>query len=141
MDRQQAKNIDSISSYLSTLFDSARHTADYSFLHQNDDYQHLITYINTAESDEYRFHWLDFNMDDHKKAALFALGVKAAHNFIIEKQNAYQQNDLGNNPDPIKTGFNWSAYKKIREDFKITLTDKEKVKLQEIKQCSIQSLL
>lgn len=141
VDRQQAKNIDSISSYLSTLFDSARHTADYSFLHQNDDYQHLITYINTAESDEYKFHWLDFNMDDHKKAALFALGVKAAHNFIIEKQNAYQQNDLGNNPDPIKTGFNWSVYKKIREDFKITLTDKEKVKLQEIKQCSIQSLL
>lgn len=141
VDRQKAKDVDSISHYLSALFDSARHTADYSFLHQNEDYQHLITYINTTESDEYKFHWLDFDMDDHKKVALFALGVKAAHNFIIEKQNAYQQNDLDNHPDPIKTGFNWSAYKKIREDIRITLTDKQKQKLQEIKQCSIQSLL
>ncbi|MEG0483454.1 MAG: patatin-like phospholipase family protein [Acinetobacter sp.] len=141
VDRQQAKDVDSISHYLSALFDSARHTADYSFLHQNEDYQHLITYINTAESNEYKFHWLDFDMDDHKKAALFALGVKAAHNFIIEKQYTYQQNDLDNHPDSIKTGFNWSAYKKIREDFRITLTDKQKQKLQEIKQCSIQSLL
>lgn len=141
VDRQQAKNINSISSYLSTLFDSARHTADYSFLHQNEDYQQLITYINTAESNEYKFHWLDFNMNPDQKTALFALGVKAAHNFIVTKQNTYQQNDLNNHPDPIKTGFNWRAYKKVRKDIKVTLTDKQKQKLQEIKRCSIQSLL
>lgn len=134
VDRTQPQNIDNILHYLSALFNSARHTADYTFLHQNADYQKLIAYIDTNQSTEYDFHWLDFEMDSKKKVALFALGVKAAKAFIVGTQTTTASH-------PQDTGFDWCAYKELRKKIKVKLNPDEIQKRLDIKKCSIQSLL
>ncbi|MEQ1454297.1 hypothetical protein [Acinetobacter seifertii] len=87
-----------------SLFDTARHTADFTFLYQNNDYQKLIAYVDTSEKvdGKAKYHWLDFEMPDAKKEELFALGVKAAHEFILGSS--------------VRQAFDWVNYKKIRKD-------------------------
>jgi len=84
------KKIDGPLGLLGAIFNSARHTLDYDFIHRNPDYRHLVTWI-PAEG----FNWLDFNMSDEKKIALFLEGARKAADFLC--------------------GFNWPNYKKIRE--------------------------
>lgn len=131
-DRNQEHKVDEIKHLLGALFNTARHTADYSFLHQNDDYKKLIAYIDTSlkyptpkrinlfkkESDT--FHWLDFEMSDMKKAALFALGAKAAYDFIIGNKKEREEKK-GEKIKEIK-GFNWIEYKNIRKKLCVSLT-------------------
>lgn len=103
-DRNEIQNIDNIKDFLVALFDTARHTADFTFLYQNNDYQKLIAYVDTSEKvdGKAKYHWLDFEMPDAKKEELFALGVKAAHEFILGSS--------------VRQAFDWVNYKKIRKD-------------------------
>ncbi|MNP68739.1 hypothetical protein D3C76_1647350 [compost metagenome] len=71
------------------MFNAARHTLDYDFIHRNPDYSKLVTWI-PAEG----FNWLDFNMSDNNKVKLFLEGANCAANFLIT--------------------FNWSEYKILR---------------------------
>ena len=118
-DRTQPNETAKITKFLGALFDTARHTSDFNFLHKNDDYTQLITYIDIAShkipkkiktglfnlktktEDVSKFHWLDFNMPTDKKVELFTIGVKAAHDFIT-----------ANNGMP----FNWDHYKTTRQN-------------------------
>lgn len=72
------------------LLNSARHTLDYEFIRRNPDYQHLVSFIDTADHD-----WLNFELTDEKKLDLFKRGAKTGLNFLKD--------------------FNWEGYKKIRE--------------------------
>ena len=123
-DREHIQKVEGMSDFIKALFNTARHTADYSFLHQNDDYKQLIAYIDTSvkfiskkkfswfkkESDT--FHWLDFDMSNEKKSELFRLGVKTAHDFIIGNEEEREKSSNKN----IKqiNAFDWESYKALR---------------------------
>lgn len=83
------KNITGPLNLFGAIFNSARHTLDYDFLHRNSDYKKLVTWI-PAEG----YNWLDFNMPDEKKVGLFLEGAKSAAEFL--------------------RGFDWPQYKDIR---------------------------
>ena len=87
------------------VFDTARQTADYNFIFQNQDYRQLIAYVDLEGDKAYRFSWLEFNMNHDKKLALFKLGVQAAYEFIVT-----------GNPSIHLQAFEWMDYKKIREE-------------------------
>ncbi|MFZ5570887.1 MAG: hypothetical protein ACOZF0_10800 [Thermodesulfobacteriota bacterium] len=72
------------------MFNAARHTLDYDFLHRNTDYQKLVTWIPAKG-----YNWLDFDMPEEKKIGLFLEGAKCAADFLDR--------------------FDWQEYKKIRE--------------------------
>jgi len=89
VDRTEPRTIEKPLQMLGALFDSARHTADYTFLHSHEDYEHLVTFIKTGDH-----HWLNFFMEEDDKVDLFARGVAAGVSFLRE--------------------FNWREYKEIR---------------------------
>lgn len=72
------------------IFNASRHTLDYDFIFRNPDYKHLVTWIPANG-----FNWLDFNMSESNRIKLFLEGANCAADFL--------------------RGFDWSAYKKIRE--------------------------
>ena len=74
---------------LGTMFNAARHTLDYDFIHRNPDYSKLVTWIPAKG-----FNWLDFNMSDDKKLKLFLEGAHCAAKFL--------------------STFNWGEYKILR---------------------------
>lgn len=86
---KRLKHIDGPLSLFGTIFNAARHTLDYDFIHRNPDYSKLVTWIPAKG-----FNWLDFNMSDNDKVRLFLDGANCAANFL--------------------SVFNWSEYKKIR---------------------------
>jgi NTE family protein len=86
---QRAKVISGPLELLFGIFNCARHTLDYDFLHKNPDYQKLVTWIPAKG-----FDWLDFNMEQEKKIQLFLEGARYAEKFLAT--------------------FDWSDYKKIR---------------------------
>ncbi|MHA3078854.1 patatin-like phospholipase family protein [Acinetobacter sp. ANC 5502] len=160
IDRKDVSKLDGIKDYLSALFDTSRHTADYSFLLNNEDYKQLIAYIDTSqkyepkdtparqnsfiqkltnsgykESNEYG--WLDFDMPNDKKAALFALGAKAAHDFICGDEKYQNCQDKLKVPSNVVKPFDWEPYKALRKQIKITLTQAAKDKIEQINKCSI----
>lgn len=116
-DRSKPNETAKITKFLSALFDTARHTSDFNFLHKNYDYQKLITYIDIAShktnkhikkgwlwnqkihsQSVNKFHWLDFNMSTAMKIELFKIGVQAAHQFLVGPEK-----------------FNWQDYKQTRQ--------------------------
>ncbi|SPL70692.1 patatin-like phospholipase family protein [Acinetobacter stercoris] len=158
VDRTKTANLDNIISYLGALFDTARHTADYSFLLQNADYEKLIAYVDTSakfsiKKDQAKsifqskrisslkesesFSWLDFNMSDEKKVALFELGAKAAYEFIVGNVDHPGDSAETAAKTMLVEAFDWNAYKNIRKKLRITLSDREKIKMQRKEQCSL----
>jgi len=90
-DRHEVSPVSNIPKFLMAIFNSARHVLDYQFLLKNNDYEKLITIVDTKEHN-----WLNFSMPDEDKLDLFIQGAKAAGNFL-EK-------------------FDWEEYKSIREE-------------------------
>lgn len=86
---KRLKHIDGPLSLFGAIFNAARHTLDYDFIHRNPDYSKLVTWIPAKG-----FNWLDFNMSDSDKLRLFLEGANCAANFLIS--------------------FNWGEYKKLR---------------------------
>lgn len=89
LDRRR-KQIDGPIALLLAMFNSARHTLDYDFLHHNPDYCKLVTWIPAKGYD-----WLDFSMSDQDKAGLFLEGANCAAEFLRQ--------------------FDWDCYKNIRK--------------------------
>jgi NTE family protein len=73
---------------LGTVFNSARHTLDYEFIKKNPDYKNLVEFIPCTYKDTSgkiaSYGWLDFNMPDSHKEALFNQGARKAIKFIKE---------------------------------------------------------
>jgi len=83
------KEITTLGGYAGNLFNAMRHYSDFDFIYQNPDYHRLIAYIPTAGHN-----WLNFNMSDEEKLALFKKGMLAAYGHLEE--------------------FDWITYKEIR---------------------------
>ena len=88
-DRNEINKVDAIPRFLMSVFNSARHVLDYSFLLQNPDYEKLITKVDVGTHN-----WLNFLMSDEEKIDLFIRGAKAACEFLKK--------------------FDWEGYKEIR---------------------------
>jgi len=86
---KRLKNVDGPLQLLGTIFNAARHTLDYDFIHRNPDYNKLVTWIPAKG-----FNWLDFNMSDENKVRLFLEGANCAANFL--------------------STFKWDEYKTLR---------------------------
>lgn len=86
---QRRKIIEGPIGLFGTIFNSARHTLDYDFIHRNPDYMRLVTWIPAKG-----YNWLDFNMSDEKKVGLFLDGARSAADFLCR--------------------FDWAKYKEIR---------------------------
>lgn len=86
---KRLKNVDGPLMLFGTIFNAARHTLDYDFIHRNPDYSKLVTWIPAKG-----FNWLDFNMSDENKIRLFLEGANCAAKFL--------------------STFNWGEYKILR---------------------------
>lgn len=91
---QRRKSIKGPMGLFGAIFNSARHSLDYEFIHRNPDYRRLVTWI-PAEG----YNWLDFNMPEAKKKGLFMEGARCAADFL--------------------SAFDWDGYKKIRAGMKL----------------------
>lgn len=76
-DRDEINEIDSLYKLVLATFSSARHSLDNDYIMNNEDYNKIVTYINTK-----RFNWLNFRMDEKEKVELFVEGAKAAGDFL-----------------------------------------------------------
>ncbi|MCY1161311.1 Patatin-like phospholipase [compost metagenome] len=140
VDRKEALKLDGIKEYASALFDTARHNADYSFILNNDDYKQLITSIDTspqAQENLEDFGWLEFDMPNDKKERLFAIGAKAARDFICgNKKWAKDPKQL-----PLPLGaispFDWKAYKELRDTLSAAIPPGYQAKKDKIKKFSL----
>ncbi|OTG63614.1 hypothetical protein B9T29_02575 [Acinetobacter sp. ANC 3903] len=160
MSRKKASTIDSISDYLTALVKTTIHTHDYTFLLNNDDYKQLISYIDTSQkyvsnhknksnnmvkkilekfkpTESDTFNILDFNMSDEKKAALFALGAKAAYEFICGNEVYASSNKQKPYPSNTIPPFNWEEYKNLREQLIVADTQAYQEKKEKIKKFSL----
>jgi len=90
-DRIEPQKTDKFFSYLSAVFDAARHIHDYDFILRNPDYNKLLCSINTGAH-----HWMNFRITDADKLDLFRRGAIAAANFLRV--------------------FDWMQYKAIRKE-------------------------
>jgi len=88
-DRKAPNIIKKPSQLMGSVFNAARHCADYDFLIKNSDYRKLMGYINTGPHN-----WLNFFIADRDKIDLFIRGV--------ETDTAFLQT------------FDWKAYKVLR---------------------------
>lgn len=91
LDIAEPRRNDTIWQLLASVFDTARHALDTDFIHNNDDYDLLVTKIDTGDH-----HWLDFALSDDAKVDLFARGVAAGARFL--------------------KSFDWAAYKRVRQE-------------------------
>jgi len=158
--RKKASTVDSIADYLTALVKTTIHTNDYTFLLNNDDYKQLITYVDTSQkyvpnrknnsnnivkkiwgkikpNESDTFGILDFNMSDEKKAALFALGAKAACDFICGNDVYASSNKQKPYPPYTIPPFNWEEYKNLREQLIVADTRAYQEKKQKIKKFSL----
>lgn len=99
-DRDTQNKVSTIPGFLMSIFNSARHVLDYTFILQNPDYEKLICRVNVGNHN-----WLNFSMSDEEKIDLFIGGAKSAVEFLIK--------------------FDWEGYKKIRENMIITQRETE----------------
>ena len=95
IDRTKPVPVSRLTHLSGAIFDAARQGADYGFLHDNPDYDHLVAFVRTGDHN-----WLDFNIATDGKVDLFAKGVEAARRFLMR--------------------FNWSAYKEVRTALQVT---------------------
>ena len=89
IEREKPAYIGGITSLAKAIFRSMQHILDYDFIANNQEYEKLISEIDTG-----RHYWLNFNLSDEAKKELFAKGVETASDFL--------------------TNFNWNEYKDIR---------------------------
>ncbi|MCX6168673.1 MAG: patatin-like phospholipase family protein [Ignavibacteriales bacterium] len=89
-DRNTLNHAGTIPGLLMSIFNSARHVLDYTFILQNPDYEKLICKIDVGNHN-----WLNFSMRDSDKLDLFIRGAKSAAEFLMK--------------------FEWEEYKKIRK--------------------------
>lgn len=92
-DKRRSEKIDWPLPLAAAVFRSASHCLDYDFITRNPDYKNLVAYIDTGEHG-----WLDFDMQDEAKVDLFFRGASKAAEFL--------------------RGFDWEAYKRIRQQKK-----------------------
>jgi len=95
IDRTKPRDVSSLLKLIGGAFDAARHCLDYDFLLRNDDYEHLITRIQTGDHN-----WLNFAMEEKDQVDLFYRGVQHGVDFLL--------------------GFDWEKYKEIRRNIKRT---------------------
>lgn len=145
IDRKSEQAISNITSFAGALLETITNNSDYSFLLHNEDYQKLIAYIDTSaryeppknhtfwkwfkdkiKPESETFSSLDFGISDDKKAALFALGAKAAYEFICGNDSYHESLDKEKLPPDAICPFDWEEYKKLRE--KLIVTDTETYK-------------
>jgi len=88
-DRTVPNHIEKFTHLVADVFSAARHGHDNDFITHNPDYRHLVSYADTS-----RFNWLDFNLDEPTKLALFVAGAEAAARFVA--------------------AFDWASYKEVR---------------------------
>ncbi len=81
---------DSLLKMSGAMISTMRQIYDYDFLLKHPDYKRLICQIDA----DGQFNWLDFNMPEKEKIALFNLGARKAVDFLKQ--------------------FNWEDYKGIR---------------------------
>ena len=90
-----------------TVFNSARHTLDYEFIKKNPDYKNLVEFIPCTYKDAggktVSYKWLDFNMPDSHKEALFMQGASKAIEFIKEFSGTFGDYST-----------KWEYYKQLR---------------------------
>ena len=77
--------------FLGSMVSTMRQIHDLDFLLRNEDYSHLICRLDVDQ----KFHWLNFNMTDEEKRALFQYGAVGALKFL--------------------RSFDWKGYKEIRK--------------------------
>ncbi len=77
--------------FLGSMVSTMRQIHDLDFLLRNEDYSHLICRLDVDQ----KFHWLNFNMTDEEKRALFQYGAEGALKFL--------------------RSFDWNGYKEIRK--------------------------
>lgn len=95
LSRQKPSGIGGVFSHFGAIFNGARNLRDFEFLFKNEDYKHLVQYIDTED-----FNWLNFSISEVDKMKLFELGVKAAYDFL--------------EGSPTKPAFNWKQYQALR---------------------------
>lgn len=89
IEREKPAYIGGITSLAKAIFRSMQHILDYDFIANNQEYEKLISEIDTGNH-----YWLDFNLSDEAKKELFSKGVETAADFL--------------------TKFNWNEYREIR---------------------------
>lgn len=89
VDRAEPRLIRTLRTLAGSLFEAARHTADYDFLFRNPDYRQVVSFVPTQG-----LRWLDFGLDAAARADLFCRGVATATAFLER--------------------FDWAGYKKLR---------------------------
>ncbi|MEM6397595.1 MAG: patatin-like phospholipase family protein [Bacteroidota bacterium] len=77
VDRGHAKDTSSLMSYLYSMVDGVRNLRDHEFISNNPQYRETVSYVNVDG-----FDWLDFNLPDDQKKALFMVGAKTACEFL-----------------------------------------------------------
>ncbi|EIE27723.1 hypothetical protein COCSUDRAFT_39310 [Coccomyxa subellipsoidea C-169] len=85
------------------------HILDREFLFDNPDYQKLVSTIDTAG-----FNWLNFDMKQDEQIRLFQRGAEAAASFLLGPPLDPKDVQGLKGRDASK-GFDWEAYKEIRE--------------------------
>lgn len=94
VDRNKLNTVSSPLNLFGAMFNSIRHLHDFDFILRNPDYRMLIGKIDIGEHD-----WLNFAISPEAQIDLFRRGAEAAAAFL--------------------RGFDWLAYKKVREEMKI----------------------
>lgn len=94
VDRNKLNQISTPLNLFGAMFNSIRHLHDYDFILKNPDYSMLIGKIDIGDHD-----WLNFAISEEAKVDLFRRGAETAATFL--------------------RGFDWLAYKKVREEMKI----------------------
>ena len=89
-DKNEINTNQNIFSVIGSMFDTARYAYDFEFMKNNQDFKHLIGYVDIGAHN-----WLDFGLSDQAKIDLFIRGARSAAQFLRT--------------------FDWEAYKKIRK--------------------------
>ncbi|MBC7778456.1 MAG: patatin-like phospholipase family protein [Phycisphaerae bacterium] len=105
LNRNKASGTGRLLSHAAAIFNGARNLRDFEFLFKNEDYKHLVQYIDTAD-----YNWLNFSISKEEKQQLFQLGVKAAYEFL-EGSKKGEKTVAGITE---RNAFNWKEYQSIR---------------------------
>ena len=89
-DKNEINKNNSVFGVIGSMFDTARYAYDFEFMKNNQDFKHLIGYVDIDSHN-----WLDFGLTDEAKIDLFVRGAKTAAQFL-------------------KT-FDWQKYKDVRK--------------------------
>lgn len=93
--REKESDTGNLFSFADAMVSTMRQSLDFDFLLRNPDFKRLICKIDADE----QFNWLDFNMPQDKRIALFALGCERAIEFLEQWHTP---------------GQDWAAYKELR---------------------------